>query len=55
MTSKMTSDLKLDSIVRLRRMMHTPIERLALGTDLVYSGQQARPKTDWFSQETFST
>ena len=28
-TSKMTSDLKSASIVRLRRMTHTPIERLA--------------------------
>ena len=27
------------SIVRLRRMMHTPIERLALWTDLVWSGR----------------
>ena len=34
MTSKMTLDLKSASIVRLRRMMHTPIERLILWTDL---------------------
>ena len=37
MKSKMTSDLKSASIVRLRRMMHTPIERLAQWTDLVLS------------------
>ena len=46
MTSKMSSDLKLASIVRLRRLMHTPIGRVALWTDLVYSGQEARPKRD---------
>ena len=39
MTSKMTSDLKSASLVRLRRTMHTPIERLALWTELVWSGR----------------
>ena len=34
MTSKMTSDLKSASIVRLRRMTQTPIERLAPWTNL---------------------
>ena len=35
MTSKMTSDLKSASIVGIRRMTHTPIERLAPWTNLV--------------------
>ena len=39
MTNKMTSNLNQASIVRLRIMMHTPIERLALWTDLMWSGQ----------------
>ena len=35
MTSKVTLDLKSASIVRFRRMTHTPIERLARWTNLV--------------------
>ena len=39
MTSKMTSDLKSASIVRLSRMTQTHIERLAPWTNLIWCNQ----------------
>ena len=48
MTNKMTSNLKYASIVRLRRMMHTPIERrCAPRTITIWCGQDNKQDHKW--------